>query len=170
MTTAPSPAAKTRVGFTLGTASLKELDGVHPDLVRVVKRAIQITTQDFSVHDGLRTEAEQRRYVATGVSKTMNSMHRTQVDGYGHAVDLVPFIGGKLRWEWPAAYPIATAMRIAAEEQGAALIWGGVWDKPLRSIPANPQDMNRAVQLYGDRRRKAGKSVFVDAPHFELAK
>ena len=25
----------------------------------------------------------------------MNSMHRPQADGFGHAVDLVPFINGK---------------------------------------------------------------------------
>ena len=39
--------------FKLGTKSLKELDGVHADLVAVVKRAIQLTVQDFSVHDGI---------------------------------------------------------------------------------------------------------------------
>lgn len=84
--------------YSLGSKSRAELKGVHPDLVGVVERAIQITTQDFSVHDGLRTEAEQREYVRTGASQTMNSMHRTQADGFGHAVDLVPFINGKLRW------------------------------------------------------------------------
>ena len=36
--------------FTLGSASLKELKGVHPDLVAVVKRAIELTVQDFSDH------------------------------------------------------------------------------------------------------------------------
>lgn len=46
----------------LGPASKKELQGVHPDLVAVVQRAIEITVQDFSVHDGIRTLAEQ--YVA----------------------------------------------------------------------------------------------------------
>ena len=101
--------------YSLGTASRAELRGVHPDLVKVVEHAIQITTQDFSVHDGLRTLKEQRRYVAAGVSQTMNSMHRTQPDGFGHAVDLVPYINGKLRWEWPAIYPIAAAVWQAAK-------------------------------------------------------
>jgi len=154
--------------YTLGQASLKELAGVHPKLVAVVKRAIQITTQDFSVHDGLRTMEEQKRYVATGVSKTMNSMHRTQPDGYGHAVDLVPYINGKLRWEWPAIYPIAVAVREAARELDVDIRWGGHWGR-LGDIAATSQSMNKAVQDYVAARRKAGKSAFIDGPHYELA-
>lgn len=50
--------------FSLGTASLKELAGVNPYLVATVKRAIQITTQDFTVHDGIRTVEEQKKFVA----------------------------------------------------------------------------------------------------------
>lgn len=54
--------------YVLGAMSRAELKGVHPDLVRVVERAIQITTQDFSVHDGLRTAEEQKALVASGAS------------------------------------------------------------------------------------------------------
>ena len=49
--------------FKLGARSLRELEGVHPDLVAVVKRAIELTSQDFSVHDGIRTMEEQREMV-----------------------------------------------------------------------------------------------------------
>jgi peptidoglycan LD-endopeptidase CwlK len=35
--------------------SRDRLQGVHPDLVRAVERAIQITTQNFRVQQGLRT-------------------------------------------------------------------------------------------------------------------
>lgn len=43
-------------GFVLGERSLKNLWGVHPDLVAVVKRAIQITRTDFTVIEGVRTK------------------------------------------------------------------------------------------------------------------
>jgi peptidoglycan L-alanyl-D-glutamate endopeptidase CwlK len=155
------------MAYSLGAASLRELTGVRPDLISVVKRAIEITTQDFAVHDGLRTIEEQRRYVATGVSKTMNSMHMKQSDGYGHAVDLVPYINGKLRWEWPAIYPIAAAVRIAAQELKVGIRWGGIWDD-IQSVAGDPISMNKAVQAYVAARRKAGKSAFIDGPHFEL--
>lgn len=54
---------------------------------------------DFGVHDGLRTEAKQREYVRTCASQTMDSLHRKQADGWGHAGDQLPFINGTLRWE-----------------------------------------------------------------------
>lgn len=156
--------------FILGAKSRAELKGVHPDLVRVVERAIQLTTQDFSVHDGLRTEAEQREYVRTGASQTMNSMHRKQADGYGHAVDLVPFINGKPRWEWPAIYPIAAAMWQASRELKVPIRWGGPWANLWDIKTGSPAAMKAAVDAYGAARRRAGKKVFTDGPHFEIVR
>ena len=42
--------------FAFSKRSVSNLAGVHPDLVRVVRRAIQITTVDFTVTEGLRTK------------------------------------------------------------------------------------------------------------------
>ena len=156
--------------YVLGAKSRAELKGVHPDLVRVVERAIQITSQDFSVHDGLRTLEEQKRLVAAGASQTMNSKHRPQADGYGHAVDLVPYINGKLRWEWPATYPIAAAVWLASRELGVQIRWGGAWINLSEIKTGTPGAMKSAVDAYGAARRKAGKSAFTDGPHFELAR
>jgi len=146
--------------YTLGKKSKRELIGVHPDLVAVTERAIQITLQDFSVFDGIRTKAEQSEYVRTGVSKKLKSKHII-----GEAVDLVPYINGKPRWEWEPIYKIATAMRHAADERNVRLRWGGVWDRELTGSTKNPADM---VHDYIDRRRKKGKKAFIDGPHFEL--
>lgn len=156
--------------YVLGAKSRAELKGVHPDLIRIVERAIQITTQDFSVHDGLRTAEEQKRLVAAGASQTMNSKHRQQADGYGHAVDLVPFINGKMRWEWPAIYPIAAAVWQAARELKVDIRWGGAWIDLDQIKTGTPGAMKAAVEAYGAARRKAGKSAFTDGPHFELAR
>lgn len=153
--------------FALGPKSLAELTGVHPRIVAVVHRAIELSPVDFGVHDGLRTEAEQREYVARGVSQTMNSMHMKQADGYGHAVDLVPYINGKLRWEWPPIYHIAAAVRQAAVELKVPLRWGGCW-RQIMDIPPGAAAMQAAVASYGAARRAAGKKAFTDGPHFEL--
>jgi peptidoglycan L-alanyl-D-glutamate endopeptidase CwlK len=152
----------------LGAKSLAELEGVHPRLVAMVKRAIELSDQDFSVHDGLRTEVEQREYVRRGVSKTMNSKHMKQADGFGHAVDLVPFINGQLRWEWRPIFVIAAAVCRAANEQGLTLIWGGVWDRKMTELVPTPEGMEKAVNAYVARRRGMGKTAFIDGPHFEL--
>lgn len=148
--------------FILGTRSLAELNGVHADLLAVVKRAIAITPQDFSVHDGLRTLDEQRELVASGASKTMDSRHLT-----GHAVDLVPVINGKLRWEWEPIYKIAEAVRVAARELNVALVWGGAWDQAFTESDGPVEHLRDA---YAQRIRDAGKKPFLDGPHFELSR
>jgi hypothetical protein len=105
---------------------MQYLSGVHPDLVAVVKRAIQITEQDFSVIEGVRHINRQRELVAKGASQTMNSRHLT-----GHAVDLAPY---PVSWDWEYFYPIADAMKQAAEELEVPLVWGGDW----KSFPDGP--------------------------------
>jgi len=112
--------------YKLSLRSKQRLSGVHPDLVAVVKRAIEITEQDFSVTEGIRHIERQRQLVATGKSTTLNSRHLT-----GHAVDLVPY---PVSWDWEHFYPIADAMKQAAEELDVDLEWGGDW----KSFPDGP--------------------------------
>lgn len=106
----------------LSTKSEARLSGVRPELVAVVRRALELSEVDFAVTEGLRTKERQAELVAQGASKTMNSRHLT-----GHAVDLAPVIGGAIRWDWPPFYKIADAMKKAAAELGVAIIWGGDW-------------------------------------------
>lgn len=108
--------------FKLSRRSLARLEGVHPDLVRVVNLAIELTEVDFGVTEGMRTIEKQREYVARGASKTMNSRHLT-----GHAVDLVAYIGAEVRWDWPLYHKIADAMKRAANSLGVPIVWGGDW-------------------------------------------
>jgi peptidoglycan L-alanyl-D-glutamate endopeptidase CwlK len=126
--------------FNLSAKSLAKLEGVHPDLVKVVKRAIEITPLDFKVGEGLRTVERQRALVAAGASKTMNSRHIT-----GHAVDLwalIDFDGDgdtEVRWDWPLYDKIAKAMKAAATELNIPIEWGGDWktfkDGPHFQLP-----------------------------------
>lgn len=120
--------------FALGTRSKERLKGVHPDLVRVVERAIQLTEVDFTITEGLRTASRQQQLVAAGASKTMRSRHLT-----GHAVDLAALVGGEVRWDWPLYAKIAKAMKQAAADLKIPLEWGGDWrtlkDGPHYQLP-----------------------------------
>ena len=109
--------------FTLSRRSLNNLKGVHPALVSVVHRAIQVTPVDFVVTEGLRSVTRQKELFAAGASWTMNSRHLT-----GHAVDLAAWVG-EVRWDWSLYDKLAFAMKLAAEEQGVDLVWGGDWQK-----------------------------------------
>lgn len=147
--------------FKLSKRSRTNLVGVQPQLVAVVERAIQLTTVDFAVTEGLRTEAKQRELVAKGASQTMNSKHLT-----GHAVDLVAFIGGRISWELNLYDEIADAMRLAALEKNTGIRWGAAWNIP--DIRHWSGTMEEAIHHYIDARRKLGQRPFIDAPHFEL--
>lgn len=125
--------------YALSPRSYARLRGVHPDLVRVVERAIALSPVDFRCTEGLRTLARQRQLVDAGASRTLQSRHIT-----GHAVDLAAMVGGAVRWDWPLYGRIAAAMKAAAKEFGVPIIWGGDWrafrdgphfELPRRSYP-----------------------------------
>ncbi len=109
------------MAFKLSQKSLDRLSGVHPDLVAVVKRAIEITEVDFAVLEGVRSLARQEQLYAAKATTTMNSRHLT-----GHAVDLGAYVG-QIRWDWPLYDKIALAMKAAALELQVAIEWGGDW-------------------------------------------
>lgn len=117
--------------WQLSQRSLDRLQGVHPNLVRVVKRAIEISEYDFMVVEGLRSKETQAQYFKDGKSKTLNSYHLT-----GHAVDLAPLENGAIDWENKKGQfdAVAKAMKQAAKELSIAVEWGGDWksfiDKP----------------------------------------
>ena len=122
------------MSIVLGQRSLSRLEGVHPDLVRVVKRAAAISDLDFTVLEGLRTLERQRKLRTEGASKTMNSRHLT-----GHAVDLAPLIDGKVSWDWPLYHRLAKIVKAAAADEKVPLQWGGDWrafkDGPHWELP-----------------------------------
>lgn len=152
--------------FTFGPRSLANRKGILPKLLAVFDRAIQITTQDFMLYEGLRSVAQQRHNIATGVSQTMDSQHITQPDGFGHAGDLVPVFGGLPKWDWGGCYLVAMAVDAAATEQGVAhnIRWGGAWDKRLSDFGGDVKAYQQAVTDY--QKRHPGPD-FLDGPHFE---
>ena len=124
--------------YTLGVRSKARLKGVHPDLVKVVKRAINLTTVDFTVLEGVRDPLRQMKLVEAGASQTMNSRHIPGADGFAKAVDLGAWVDDEVRWDWPLYHQIAAAMKEAAKQVGVPIEWGGDWkmkDGPHWQLP-----------------------------------
>lgn len=122
-------------GFALSARSLQRLEGVHPQLIEVVKLAIQRTAVDFTVVEGLRTPERQRELVAQGASQTMNGLHLMQASGYGHAVDLAPLVGKVIPSnDWSQFEHLAGVVLACAAELGVPVEWGGDW-KTLKDGP-----------------------------------
>ena len=154
------------MSFKLSNRSLGRLEGVHPHLIGVVSRAIELTSVDFGVTQGVRTIAEQEANVAAGRSQTMKSKHLIQDDDTSHAVDLVAYIGSDVSWELNVYDNICDAMSTAAEEIGVPIKWGAAWSEgDIRDYEGTAED---AMNAYIDLRRSQGRRPFIDAPHFEM--
>jgi peptidoglycan L-alanyl-D-glutamate endopeptidase CwlK len=128
------------VPITLSAKSLQRLDGAHPDLVKVVKRAAALSSLDFTVLEVLRTLERQKQLVAKGASKTMRSRHLPHPgDGKSRAVDIAPVIDGQVSWDWPLYHKLAVTVKQAASEVGVPIEWGGDWtdfkDGPHWQLP-----------------------------------
>lgn len=141
------------------------LIGAQPDVIRVVRRAAILSPNTFRLLEVLRSLARQRALFASGASKTLKSYHIT-----GHAYDALPVTdvdsdGKKGFDDWDEFYPLAETMRAAAIAEGVRVTWGGVWDIPLNEIQG---PLKAAVAAYVARRKKIGRSAFLDGPHFQI--
>ena len=116
----------------LSPRSLKRLEGVHPDMIELVKRA-SIYEPRFTVLEGLRSLKTQKGYVKKGVSKTMDSFHL-----YGLAVDLALVEDGKINWKANSSgwQDIRVAMERAEKDMGRRIFDTGTrlkwtWSRDL---------------------------------------
>lgn len=120
--------------FKFSRRSLRNLRGVHQDLVDVMTLALKKTPIDFMVIEGLRSVRRQRELFRSGKSKTMNSRHLT-----GHAVDIVPIINGKVSWDWDDYNVLCPYVEEAAKELNVPIEGGWRWkrfpDAPHWQLP-----------------------------------
>lgn len=121
--------------FRFSGTSEARLRDVHPDLQKVVRRALELSTVDFSVAEGVRSYARQKQLFDEGKSRTMRSRHLT-----GHAVDLYPVSKAGAEWHRDDFRDLADAMKRAAKALGIPVEWGGDWtsfqDCPHWQLPA----------------------------------
>lgn len=140
---------------TFGKRSLASLKGIHPDLVKVMETAVTNSPIDFTITDGLRTTAMQQALYAKGrtapgeiVTRAdgihIKSNHQVKADGWGHAVDLYPYINGEVDYNDTHGKQaiVAAHIKSVAKELGIAISCGIDWTMAVEHI--------------------------VDPPHFEL--
>ena len=127
------------VGFAsiqMNARSVKNLQGLHADLVRVIYRANELAPDSFIVTEGLRSVSRQAELFAKRATRTMKSRHLT-----GHAVDLMALVNGEGRWDWPLYSELAKTVKEAAKIEGVPITWGGDWtsfrDGPHFELPHN---------------------------------
>lgn len=140
------------MSFAFGHLSNARLIGVHPKLVEVLERAIEISEQDFMILEGVRSreqmainygkgrtaaECEAKGVAAryaqphaakvTWLNDPFKSNHAVKSDGYGYAVDAVPY---PVDFNTISKYDaIAKAVLRAAKEKGVKIRWGDDWNQ-----------------------------------------
>lgn len=138
--------------YKFSQKSLDNLVGVHPYLVSCVYKLMSLQVMDFSVNEGVRTLARQKELFDAKKSKTMDSKHLIQADGYGHAVDLYPSPinmaeVNKSNSKEIIRFGVLAGLLISiSKENNVQLRWGGDWDSDGQTLD----------------------HTFFDAPHFEI--
>jgi peptidoglycan L-alanyl-D-glutamate endopeptidase CwlK len=115
------------MGFRFSQRSLDRLSDVHPDLVKVAKRAIELSPYDFGITEGLRTLDRQKELLADGRSTTLNSRHLMQDDGNSHALDFAVYVNGDITWEVGYYRKVVQAFMTAAIEEQVQINSGALW-------------------------------------------
>jgi peptidoglycan L-alanyl-D-glutamate endopeptidase CwlK len=145
--------------YKLGKGSLKKLESVHHDLVKIIKLAITRTPIDFGISEGHRSLERQKELYDQGKSK-IDGINKKGKHNYSPslAIDLYAYhpdieVRKKLAYDVPTLCIIAGVIISCADELKAkgdikhSVRWGGNWD-------------NDGVILYDQ--------SFDDLPHFEL--
>lgn len=113
--------------FNFGKASLMRFHTLEEKLQRVAEKTLALGILDFSIVCGHRTKEEQDRALAEGKSKV--SWPKGKHNFYpSKAMDLCPFVNGKLSWNKLHCCVLAGLVLAVAKMEGVKLRWGGNWN------------------------------------------
>lgn len=122
--------------YQFSKRSATKRDECHPDLVRVLNRALSYGVLDFTVLCGSRSTQEQMCAYAEARSHIdgVTEFSKHQIGGntgreLSDAVDVAPY---PIDWKNERKFEIlAGIIFVAAAEEGVKLRWGGSWDGRL---------------------------------------
>lgn len=121
--------------FRYGRNSEARLFTCHPDLIRVARRFIKITTVDATIVCGARDESFQDRWFESGTStkRWPDSKHNAGPGATrekSDAIDFAPWIKGAIPWNDEGAfYAMAGVWLAAGKIEGVELRSGKDWDR-----------------------------------------
>jgi peptidoglycan L-alanyl-D-glutamate endopeptidase CwlK len=102
--------------------SLEKFKGVHPLLVKCAQMALERSTVDFQISEGVRSLERQQALYEAKKSRTMKSYHLE-----GKAIDVFALVNNEVSWLLSDYKKINEAFQSAAKELGIKVTWGGVW-------------------------------------------
>ena len=136
-----------------GESSLTKLRTCHKRLYSCAELALRYSPFDITVVWGFRDEEQQTTAFRTGHSKTpwpdsKHNVHELLAEGHGvnrssevipksQAVDLAPWIDGRIPWDDDRAFCVLAGLMFYAnntmnadsDDESIGLRWGGDWDR-----------------------------------------
>jgi len=152
--------------FRFSRRSLKVKEELHPVLQKILDRSLETSPWDWGLHDGYRSVERQYQYYQQGRSNPGKIV--TWIDGitkrgyhnYKPALAFDFHISSKGNtWDVETrdgdpAYMIEVAehiLRVAKEEFGVDLVWGGTWrtpDYPHIQLPQSFKKFAESERLF----------------------
>jgi hypothetical protein len=144
--------------FKFGKASETRLATIKPNLQKVARRALELSSQDFQIVQGNRTQAEQNSLYEQGRTKPGKVVTWTRKSNHigGSALDFAAWVDGKVSWDAKLYPKIGDAFKQASLELGIGINWGGNWRtkdwghielngiNPAPGVPSNPRPIPTA--------------------------
>ena len=120
---------------------MDNLEGIHPDLIAVLKKAATLTRTRFSVFRGRITREEAERLVKAGLARSADVRNVS-----GHAVNIMPLDAQGNPVPYGQCFgQVADAVLLAAHKLAIAVDWGG-W----REFDQDPSQFELRKANYAD--------------------
>lgn len=136
------------MAFQWSQRSRQLLEGLCPELRRVVDRALGFRVLDLTIVETVRSRERQEQLFADGKSRVQwpYSKHNvTTQHPLARAVDVAPCVGGRLSWDSRHCLVMAGIVLAAAKAEGVHVRWGGNWDED--DEPITDQDFQDLVHF-----------------------
>jgi len=130
--------------YSFGKRSSKKLDTCTFNLQFVANEALSYELIDFAIIEGTRSDKKQHEYFITGKSRLDAGDPRAKHNKeQAEAFDAVPYVNGKISWDWRHCIFLAGVILTAAKKVGDDIRWGGNWD--MDGEPVTDQDFQDLV-------------------------
>lgn len=127
---------------TFSKTSRERLSTCHPDLQKVMNEVIK--HWNCTILEGVRSLERQQQLVDSGASKTLNSKHLPDTNGFSRAVDAAPWFSTAphIRWDdLHEFYYFAGFVLGIAQSLGIKLRYGGDWNSDKQVTKENFKDL-----------------------------
>jgi len=125
-----------------GKRSEANLSTVSPALQNLMRQALALGLMDFSITEGFRPRFKQDEYFAAGKSKVRWPGSKHNTSPYAEAVDAVPYVRGKLSYNYYHCCFLAGVIQSLAKKFSVPVRWGGNWDMDTEPVTdQNFQDL-----------------------------